>query len=145
MVERQQPPQTRRMVSHCRPGRRWPLACMAVVPLIAAVSACGYTENVEDEASMLSDLQAWSAKHYPNAHFDADKSSCDLIADPSSSAQWEAAECTLALQTSGSARIEKYDVWAGSNGSAVLFHLDDPSFDPTSNRAWDQLAKSRKR
>lgn len=130
------------IISRSRSESHRHMAWLAILPMIVAISACGYTENVEDEASMLSDLQKWSAKHFPEARFDGDKSSCDLIPDPSSSTQWGAAACTLALQHSGPATINKYDVWAGSNGSFVLFHLADPNFDPTSNRAWEQLAKS---
>lgn len=124
--------------------RAWPRLLMlaTVASTVSVVSACGPTEHVEDANAMLADLQAWSERHYRNTNFVPSDSSCNLIPIPQSSHQWKAAACTLALQGGGTSDIKKSKVWAGSNGSYVLFHVDDPSFDPTSNQAWDQLAKS---
>lgn len=106
------------------------------------LSACGETEHVEDAPGMLDALQRWSAKHYPHSDFVREESSCDLIPMPPPG-QWEEVPCTLAIRNQGSSAVATVNVWAASSGEGyLLFHVEDPSFDHTSNRAWEQLAKS---
>lgn len=91
---------------------------------------------------MQNDLQAWSARNFPNAEFVPAKSKCDLIPLSDSSRQWNTAPCTLAIRDHGSSDVTKVKVWSGSNGSAILFHVDDPHFDRNDNEAWRQLFAS---
>lgn len=125
-----------------QPARLPRVAWAAIVPMITVASACGITEHVEDKSAMVSDLQAWSAKHYPDADFVRDQSSCDLIPIPDPGG-WATAPCTLAVRSRGASTVTRVHVWAGSSsGGYLLFHVYDPDFDPTSNQAWEQLAKS---
>lgn len=126
--------------SRLHPGRR--ASWWVGLPALVVLAACGQSEHVEDRSGMLDALQRWSARHYRQTDFVRSQSSCDLIAMPAPG-QWEKAPCTLALRRRDSSAITKISVWAASSSAGyLLFHVDDPSFDPTSNQAWDQLAKS---